>query len=135
MSAKCVSERCACAVYKGLARRPAVKLPTIPAGVPTSHIGPILAPAEIVDNFRSLALSRVDIAGRMCYNGARSETVGHAVRGYDGDGRKGRQSILCKLLCGPNGPNHFIASSLKFRHKDETHGTSPWGSKKFMPEF
>jgi hypothetical protein len=100
MTARGSSERWTYAACGGLARPPVRTVPTISAGAPTSHRGPILAPA-------ATAASHIDIQARLWYNRCKSEVVGHAKRGNDDHGRVGQQSILCKAVCGPNKPDHF----------------------------
>lgn len=97
-------------VCSGLARRPAVELPTAHAVAPTSHIGPILAPAWDVDNSlprapRDRKPYDVDKRRGECYNACESKAVNRARRGYGGDGRIGRQPILCKAVFGLDEPD------------------------------
>ena len=95
----------------GLAGRPAVELPTVQAVAPTSYIRPILAPAWTMDNSRARAPRDFDNWWWKCYNECGSKAVSHNVRGEDGDGRTGQQSILCKRTFGLDEADHFI-----FRH-------------------
>ncbi len=89
----------------GLARRPAVELPTAPAVAPTSYRVPILATAGAVDNSlprapRDRKPCDVDKRRGECYTVCGSNAVNCARRGYGGDGRIGRQPILCKEVFG-----------------------------------
>ena len=89
----------------GLARRPAVELPTAPAVAPTSYMVPILATAGAGDNSRPRAPRDrnprdVDKLRGECYNGCESNAVNCARRSCGGDGWIGRQPILCKAVFG-----------------------------------